>query len=167
MKINKYLRLEKTGIIFSLLFLLTITISAQSAEKDLIIGQWLMPDKMGTLEIYKCKNLFCGKIIEMEQKAENGGPLLDVENPVDSLKSRPVVGLQVMSGYKYAGENKWTDGNFYIPKKGKEASPDFILVDKNHLNIKIHFFIFSKTIELTRVIQHKSVQKTKNNIKEK
>ncbi len=157
---------KRIVINFLLLFFLSVVISAQSKNEDLIIGKWLMPNKMGTLKIYKCNNHFCGKIIDMEQKAKNGGPLLDVENPVDSLKTRHVVGLQVMSGYKYAEKNKWIDGNFYIPKKGKEASPDFILIDKNHLNIKIHFLIFSKTIELTRVTQHKSVQKT-NDIKEK
>ena len=120
-------------------------------DEDAITGKWLMPDQMGTLEIFKCNDFFCGKIIEITEKSEDGGPLLDIENPDENLQNRPVLGLQVMSDFKYAGDNQWSDGNFYIPRKGKETSPDFILVDDDHLNIEISFFIFSKTVELTRV----------------
>ncbi len=149
---NEKICYKKMGISFFLLFLLFMsTVSGQSKSENLILGKWLMPDEMGTLEIFKCNNTFCGKIVKIEQRAENGGQLLDVENPVDSLKIRPVEGLQVMTGFKYAGNNKWINGNFYIPKKGKETSPEIFLTDEDHLNIKIHFFIFSKTVELTRV----------------
>ena len=120
-------------------------------NEDAITGKWLMPDQMGTLEIFKCNDLYCGKIIEITEKSEDGGPLLDIENPDESLRNRPVLNLQVMSDFKYAGDSLWNDGTFYIPRKGKEASPDFILIDDNHLNIEISFLFFSKTVELVKI----------------
>ncbi|RKY94350.1 MAG: DUF2147 domain-containing protein, partial [Ignavibacteriae bacterium] len=102
-------------------------------------------------EIFKCNDLYCGKIIEITEKSEDGGPLLDIENPDESLRNRPVLNLQVMSDFKYAGDSLWNDGTFYIPRKGKEASPDFILIDDNHLNIEISFLFFSKTVELVKI----------------
>ena len=39
------------------------------------------------------------------------------------------------------------------PKKvtPKKVEPEFVLVDKDHLNIEISIFVFSMTVELTRV----------------
>ncbi len=155
----KFLKVIK--VVLLMLVVLSMNISAQASDdnKDAILGKWLMPDKMGTLEIFKCSEFYCGKIVELEEKSEDGGPVLDVENPDETLRSRPVLGLQVMSGFKYAGDNTWSDGVFYIPKKGKEASPDFILVDEEHLNIEISFLFFTKTVELTRIKEEQANKK--------
>ena len=148
----------KLIILSKVIFLLVISFytiqfsQSLPGDEDAITGKWLMPDQMGTLEIFKCNDLYCGKIIEITEKNEDGGPLLDIENPDENLQNRPVLGLQVMSDFKYAGDNLWNDGTFYIPRKGKEASPDFILLDDDHLNIEISFFIFSKTVNLIKVM---------------
>lgn len=147
----KLIKLSKVIFLLVVSFYTTQFSQPSPGNEDAITGKWLMPDQMGTLEIFKCNDLYCGKIIEITEKSEDGGPLLDIENPDENLQNRTVLGLQVMSEFKYAGENLWNDGNFYIPRKGKETSPDFILIDDNHLNIEIAFFIFSKTVELTRV----------------
>ena len=120
-------------------------------EADAIIGTWLMPDDEGIIEICKKDNYYNGKILWMQEKEEDGTPLKDKENPIESLRNRRVEGLKVMSGFSYEGDNTWSGGTFYAAKKGKEAEPEFVLEDKNHLNIKISLFIFSITVELSRV----------------
>ncbi len=120
-------------------------------ENDAIIGSWLMPDDEGIIEICKKGEYYNGKILWMKEKEEDGSPLKDKENPVESLRSRRVEGLKVMSGFSYEGDNTWSGGTFYATKKGKEAEPEFILEDKDHLNIEISIFVFSMTVELTRV----------------
>jgi len=147
------------GIIFLLIFQ---SLSAQNRKSraDAIIGTWLMPDNEGIIEIYKDGNLYNGKIIWMQEKEKDGSPLKDKENPIDSLRNRPVEGLQVMTGFKYQGENRWDGGTFYAPKKGREVEPEFILIDKDHLNIKISIFIFSLTIELTKINKDAFLNKT-------
>ena len=138
-----------------LLLLFTLSINyfaiAQNNEADAIIGTWLMPNDEGIIEIFKEGEYYNGNIVWMLEKENDGTPLKDKENPVDSLKTRLVEGLQVMSAFKYKGNSLWSEGTFYAAKKGIEAEPDFILIDKNKLNIKVSFLIFSMTIELTRV----------------
>ena len=121
------------------------------SSADAIVGTWRMPDNEGIIEIFKEGEYYHGKIVWMREKEEDGTPLKDKENPVDSLRNRTVEGLQVMSGFKFEGDNIWSGGTFYAAKKGIEVEPDFILEDENHLNIEISFFFFSKTVELTRI----------------
>jgi len=118
---------------------------------DTIVGSWLMPERQGIIEIFKEGDYYHGKIVWMMEKEEDGTPLKDKENPVDSLRSRTVEGLQIMSGFKYEGDNIWSGGTFYAAKKGMEVEPDFVIEDEDHLNIEISIFIFSKTLELSRV----------------
>jgi hypothetical protein len=139
-------------VLITILFLTQITIAQNlGKEADTIIGTWVMEDDMGVLEIFREGKCYNGKIVYMKKTEEDGTPLQDKENPVDSLKNREVVGLQVMNNFKYEGNNIWNEGTFYAALKGKEVEPDFILVNENRLNLKISFFIFSKTVELTRV----------------
>ncbi|MCK5456446.1 MAG: DUF2147 domain-containing protein [Melioribacteraceae bacterium] len=120
-------------------------------EADAIVGTWLMPDDEGIIEICKDDELYKGKILWIQEKEDNGSPLKDKENPIESLRNRNVQGLQVMQGFNYEEDNTWSGGTFYAAKKGKEVEPEFVLVDKDHLNIEISIFVFSMTVELTRV----------------
>jgi len=130
-----------------------------SYEATAIIGTWLMPNDEGIIEICKKGDYYNGKILWMKEKEEDGSPLKDKENPIESLRNRRVEGLKVMSGFSYEGDNTWSGGTFYAAKKGKEAEPEFVLEDKDHLNIKISLFIFSITVELSRVDTSQFFQK--------
>jgi hypothetical protein len=156
---------KKSGILLLIIFGFVGLTSTQTSSKeaDAIIGTWLMPDDEGIIEIFKENGYYNGKIIWMKGKEEDGSPLKDKENPVDSLRNRPVEGLQVMDGFTYDEEdNAWTGGTFYAAKKGKHVEPEFVMEDENHLEIEISMFIFSISIELTRVDaqQFLSSQKT-------
>ncbi len=145
-------KIEK--LITLVLFMLYINIvPSQSTEVDAaaIIGTRLMQDDEGIIEISKDGEFYCGKILWMKETEDDGSPLKDKKNPVDSLQNRELAGLKVMSNYKYDGEYLWNNGTFYAAKKGIEVEPDFVLVDNNHLNIEISFFIFSINVELTRI----------------
>lgn len=128
-------------------------LTAQNLQKEenLIIGLWLMPENEGIIEIYKEGKFYNGKIIWMQEKEADGSPLKDKENPIDRLQTRTVIGLEVMSNYKYDEDKTWNGGTFYAAKKGKILEPDFILINENTLNINVSFFLFSKTIKLTRI----------------
>ena len=139
-------------VLIPLLLLTQITIAQEiDNEADVIIGTWVMEDDMGVLEIFKEGTCYNGKLVHMKKTEEDGTPLQDKENPVDNLKCREVVGLQVMNNFEYDGDKCWNEGTFYAALKGKEVEPDFILKNKNQLELKISFLFFSKTIELTRV----------------
>ena len=135
----------------TLIFAFNQILLAQSNEADAIIGTWLMPEDEGIIEVCKEKDTYKGKLLWIQEKEEDGSPLKDKENPDKSLRDREVEGLQVMKDFKYDGNNMWSGGTFYAAKKGKEVEPEFVLVDNDHLNIEVSIFIFSMTIELTRI----------------
>ena len=145
----------KNKKIWLILFIVMLNqfLSAQGLQKEenMILGSWLMPENEGIIEIYKVGNFYNGKIIWMLEKEKDGGLLKDKENPDDSLKNRTVVGLEVMRNYKYNEDGVWNGGTFYAAKKGKTLEPDFVLVDENTLDIVVSFFLFSKTIRLSRI----------------
>jgi len=147
------INVRKILLALGLILILTQITIAQDIENeaDAIIGTWVMEDDMGVLEIFKEGTCYNGKIVHMKKTEEDGTPLQDKENPVDSLRSREVEGLQVMNNFEYECNNVWNEGIFYAALKGKEVEPDFILKNKNRLDLKISFLFFSKTIELTRV----------------
>ncbi len=144
---------RKTMFILLSLFIFHVPLFAQNenTQTNNIVGTWLMPDDEGIIEISKVGEFYNGKIIWMKKREEDGSPLKDKENPVDSLRNRTVEGLQVMTGFKYEGDNIWSGGTFYAAKKGKEVEPEFVLKDDNRLDIEISFFIFSLTVELKRI----------------
>ena len=45
-------------------------------------------------------------------------PSTDVNNPEPSLRSHPLVGLQVLSGFTLRGSN-WVEGRAYDPQTGR------------------------------------------------
>ena len=143
--------IKKSLLLLVFIFSVKILIVAQTTEADAIIGTWLMPDDEGIIEICKDSEYYGGKILWIQETEEDGSPLKDKENPEDSLQNREVAGLKIMNNFKYNGDNTWGSGTFYAAKKGIVAEPEFQLLDKNSLNICISFFVFSKTIELTRV----------------
>jgi len=124
---------------------------AQSKKADAIIGTWLMPDNAGKIKIYKENDHFNGKIIWFKETEKDGSPLKDKNNPNENLRSRTIVGTNVMKNFKYKGKNIWDEGTFYAPQLGKVTTPTCNLIDKNHLEIEISLWLFSKTIKLTRI----------------
>ncbi len=132
------------------ILLLASELFAQAENPDAITGIWVMPNNDGVIEIFKSGSVYNGKIVWLKEREENGDLLKDKNNPVDSLKNKPLVGKQIINGFDYRGENLWSGGTFYVAKKGKTVEPDFILKDNNHLILKISFLFFSKSIELVR-----------------
>ena len=121
-------------LIFSLLFTLN-QVSAQSTEA--VLGQWQTEEQKATVEIYQCDNAYCGKIVALkEPNNPDGSPKLDLNNPNKSLRSRPVVGTNILTGLQYEGNNEWEDGQIYDPESGKTYSCLMRLKDPNTLEVR-------------------------------
>jgi uncharacterized protein (DUF2147 family) len=80
-----------------------------------ISGRWLTEDGKGIVEIAPCGNQICGKIIKL--LVDTQGPPLDRNNPDPKLRNRPLVGLNILSGFKDTG-SKW-EGQIYSPERAK------------------------------------------------
>ncbi len=108
--------------IFLLLFLTAIPIIT-FAQKDKIEGHWLNEDKTAKIEIYRATDSkYYGKIIWLKEPNRNGKAKLDDFNTKESLRSRPLMGLTLLRGFKKDSEKTYDDGEIYDPKNGKTYS---------------------------------------------
>ncbi|WP_316840136.1 DUF2147 domain-containing protein [Pedobacter gandavensis] len=132
----------------SLLLLFTvISLSGFSQTSDAIVGQWVNSSGEAHIDIFKKGDRFFGKIVWLkEPKDEKGDPKLDVKNPADNLKRRPVLGLEMLKDFVYEN-GKWVDGTIYDPKVGKTYSCNMSLKSNGQLNVRgyIGFSLIGRT----------------------
>ncbi len=126
---------------------------SQDRDRDGILGQWLTAGGESRVEISRCDSVtYCGKIVWLRDPLKDGKPVADDKNPEDSLKSRPVLGLQILRGFTYRGDGLWSGGKIYDPKSGNDYSAKMTLVDEGNLDLRGYVVIplFGRTEKWTR-----------------
>ena len=122
-----------------LFFLLSFASYAQTKADD-IAGIWLTGGKEpAKIQIYKAGEKFYGKIIWLKNPSENGKPRVDGNNPDKSKRSTPVIGLVILTGFKFDGDEEWKGGNIYDPENGKTYSSYMYL--KNRTTLKVRGYV--------------------------
>ncbi len=101
-------------IALAALLLLPFATSAQAAAP--ITGRWLTEDAKAMVEIAPCGAQLCGHIVKLLSAAK-GAPATDTRNPDAKLRSRPLVGLPIITGFVDRGDN-W-QGTLYSPAEGR------------------------------------------------
>lgn len=132
---------------------------AHAAEADDIVGIWYTDGQESKVEIFKCGDHYCGKIIWLEEAvypaddAMAGEPKIDRENPEEALQQQPIMGLQIMQGFQFV-DGEWTEGKIYDPEKGKTYSSYMQLKSKGQ-KLKVRGFVgvsvLGRTTYWTRV----------------
>ena len=126
---------------------------SQERDGDGILGAWMTAGGESKVEVYRCDSVtYCGKIIWLRDPLKEGKPVTDDKNPEDSLKSRPVLGLQILRGFTYAGDRVWSGGKIYDPKSGNDYSAKMTLVDEQNLDLRgfVVIPLFGRTEKWTR-----------------
>jgi uncharacterized protein (DUF2147 family) len=117
-----------------------------------VIGTWSTVDDKSHVKIEPCGDKFCGKIIWLkEPDTKEGKPKTDENNTNDALKSRPILGMELLNGFIAAGSNEWDDGTIYNPEDGKTYSSTMTLADPKKLEVKGCVLFFCKTQVWNRV----------------
>jgi uncharacterized protein (DUF2147 family) len=122
----------------------TLVATTYAADADDILGVWDNQEKDAKIEILKCGNTYCGKITwlkapnypEGSKEGTPGMPKVDNKNPDKNLRNVPVIGLQIVHNFSYAGENIWSGGKVYDPKNGRTYSGKLTLVSRSQLNLR-------------------------------
>ncbi len=152
----------RISVILLLLFVvLAVAIPCLAAnDPNAIVGVWYNQAKDAKIDIAKCGDTYCGKIIWLKEPnypagsrdGTPGTPKLDHNNPVAAKKKTPVMGLQIVTGFKYAGENLWNDGKVYDPKNGKTYSAKMTLISPTQLNLRgfVGISMFGRTEKWTK-----------------
>lgn len=123
-------------------------------KADDITGIWLTGGKEpAKIQIYKSGEKFYGKIIWLKNPTDNGKQRLDNNNPDLKKRSNPIMGLVILEGFKFDGDDEWKDGEIYDPESGKTYSCFIYLKDKNILKVRgyIGISLFGRTETWIRV----------------
>ena len=84
-----------------------------------VVGKWKLDDGSAIVEVYKSGDSFNGKIVWLQDPTEpDGTPAVDNNNPDPKLRSRQLIGLNMLSGLKKTG-SEYTGGSIYDPGNGK------------------------------------------------
>ncbi len=92
-----------------------LSVPAQAAAP--VTGRWVTESKDGVVEIYQCGATICGKLAKFLVPPPNGVGQKDINNPNKALRGRTLLGLNILTGFKEAGD-QWK-GQIYDPKSGK------------------------------------------------
>ncbi|MFD1033914.1 DUF2147 domain-containing protein [Sphingomonas hankookensis] len=93
---------------------LLIAVPASAATP--IAGRYLTEDGAGVIEVGRCGNRVCGRLVRI-LKSEPNAPKTDVNNSDPALRSRPILGMPILSNFADAGSD-WR-GRIYDPRNGK------------------------------------------------
>ena len=120
-QINIFAEVTKTlnkmkKFIFSMIFMLAPLAAAFAQD---VVGKWKLEDGTAIVEIYKNGDVYNGKIVWLQKPTEaDGSPAVDDNNPDKALRSRKLLGLNMLSGLKKNG-GEYTGGTIYDPGNGK------------------------------------------------
>ncbi len=106
----------------SLFFACLIAGPVFAANADDILGEWLTAEGKSRVAIYRCGNMYCGKIVWLKNplytQADDvdasllGKPKIDINNPMKSLRKAPLIDLDILKGFRYSGDGEWEGGRF-------------------------------------------------------
>jgi uncharacterized protein (DUF2147 family) len=81
-----------------------------------IAGRYLTEDGAGLIQIGACGAATCGRLVQI-LKAKPGAPTVDANNRDPALRTRPLQGIAILSGFTDHGGD-WR-GTIYDPRSGK------------------------------------------------
>lgn len=123
----------------------------KAQSENAILGVWFNTEKTAQVEIYKRGATFYGKIVWLKDTNPGGKPAVDKANPDPKLKTRTLMGLNLLEGLRF-DDGIWDDGTIYNPKSGKSYSCQISLKSANILEVKgyIGFSLIGRTEEWTK-----------------
>lgn len=125
-----------------------IAMPAGAAATD-ITGIWATGSEGGRVEIYRCGQALCGKVVDASRLRANPD-LRDVRNSDPNLRHRRLKGLVVLNGFS-GGPREWQGGPVYDPETGSGAGRGYLkLLPDGRLELKGCVAFFCRTKIWTR-----------------
>lgn len=111
-----------------------LTLMSGSAFAADVTGLWATPTNGGQVEISRCGNSLCGKLVTSEHiKADPA--VKDAKNKDESQRGRTLKNLQMLYDFT-GGPTKWTGGKVYNPDDGGTYSGTIEQLSDNQLKLK-------------------------------
>ncbi len=137
-------------------FFTSIIVNAQNPNA--IIGKWLAyPKKNVIIDVFRDHDEFKGKLIWFNDNDDKTKPMnvrLDEKNPDPKLRSRKVIGLEVLNHLYYNPKNKrWENGKIYDAKSGRTWDTSAFITKDSTLEVRgfWHWEIIGENMKFKRV----------------
>lgn len=104
----------------------TAPAAAPAVAADRVVGLWLTEERDAQVRVTRVGDRYEGSIVwlkEPEFPADDpqgmaGRAKIDRENPVEVLRSTPIIGLRIVKGFRF-DDGEWQGGTIYDPNNGK------------------------------------------------
>ena len=124
-------------------FSISFTTAALAQDADDIIGIWITAGGDSHIEIYRKGKFYFGRIAALkkpnyepgEVEGMAGKPRVDRNNSNTSLRSRALVGLELMGDYLFE-DGIWRNGRIYNPRNGKTYRSNLRLAKTGVLKVR-------------------------------
>lgn len=114
-------------------------------------GVWKLDNGKVTVKVSPCGGNLCGTVIGLKKpRDDKGRPRLDKENPDKALRSRPVIGLTILSNMKPDGSNRW-NGTIYNPDDGNTYRSRMKLQNASTMKVEGCVVVFCNSMKFVRV----------------
>jgi uncharacterized protein (DUF2147 family) len=114
---------------------LVFTLAGNAASARPLEGTtWRTQSGSGTIRIEACGQKTCGRILGGTPSASQSE--LDTKNPNPALRSRPLIGLNILSGFTRQADFSYKGGTIYNPEDGRTYRSEFRLKPDGRLEVK-------------------------------
>ena len=125
---------------FCITVVLSISLTYCFAQNnpDAILGKWMTDAKNCIVEVYKQNTEYKARVLWFDIKGKKPmNDWTDVKNPDKSLRSRKLLGMEVLNRLHYnQNNNEWVDGVIYDATSGKKWDSVVWLTKENSLKVK-------------------------------
>jgi len=118
------------------------------------VGLWYAEGGAAQVAIEACGNELCGRVVWLRSPLdEDGCDLRDRHNPDPTLRSRRVMGLEVLQGLKPRPKGSWVSGSIYDPATGNTYTCHLVLDGDDRLRLRgyVGIPLLGRTTTWTRV----------------
>ncbi len=138
-------------------FCFCMTAGKAQGKQEKLLGKWMYEEKNLIVEVYQLYDDIHARIVWFYDADDTITPLqerLDLKNPDPALRSRKLIGLDILSGLEYdAREDRWIKGKIYDSSSGKTWDATVWLADEKTMKVR-GYYIFrfvGKTLTFTRI----------------
>ena len=124
---------------------------------DAIVGKWLaLPKKNLMVEVFREGKEYKARVAWFNDRDDPSKPMklrTDEKNPDPALRSRKLLGLEVLNNMKYnSATNRWESGNIYDAKSGRTWSSSAKLTKDGTLHVRgfWHFEFIGKNLNFIK-----------------
>lgn len=130
----------------------TLLLLAAGVRAESPVGMWETGESH--IEIYRCGDLLCGRIAALDEPLDaDGKPKTDANNPDTALRTRPVLGMDLIAGFSRKSDTQWVKGRIYDPHDGKTYKCKMTLQKDGTLKVRgyVGLALFGKSVAWTRI----------------